>query len=197
MEKGNSTQAARADTTKELGQINKQLKQVKDTVTKHTTDIAHIKALLEDCESVEEESISSGESSPPGPESEDPPEATPQGQGEQEQDVEMRDEEADSNPTPGTANQSDPQSDTPPEAGEEGPKSKHDDVIVEEERIVIEAGGATPITPADDGLLDDQKEVTGAETPSRVVAKSLSQMNMDSPASTPVVSDPPGDIREA
>ena len=64
------------------------------------------------------------------------------------------------------------------------------DVIVKDERIVIKAGGTTPITLAEDQLLDDQGG-TGAKTPSGAVTKSLSQMNMDSPAASQVASDPP------
>ena len=72
-------------------------------------------------------------------------------------------------------------------------------MIIEEERIITEGGGITPIMPADDQLLDqdDQEDGTGAETPSGVVMESLSQINMDSPASTLVVSDPPGGNQEA
>ena len=163
------------------------------TVAKHTADIAHIEALLEDCESTDEESSSSGESSPPESGSGDPPVATPQGQ-EEEHDIEMRDVGDDPNPPQGTATQTDPL----PEATRDDSKSEKD-VIIEDERIIIEGGGFTPIMPADDRLLDqdDQEEGTGAETPSRAVAESLSQMNMDSPASTLAVSDPPGGDQEA
>ena len=55
-------------------------------------------------------------------------------------------------------------------------------------------GDATPITPAEDQLLDDQV-VTGAETPSRVVAESLSQMSMGSPAASLVAGGPPMKVR--
>ena len=192
LEKSHSTQVAWVEATRELNQITEQLDRIRDTVTKHTADIAHIEALLKDCESKDEESSSSGDSSPPDPESGDPPAATPQGWEEEEQDVEMRDEEADSNLLQGMATQTDP----PPKATEGDPESEDDDVIVEDERFIVEGGGATPITPVDDRLLDDQKEATGAETPSRVVAELLSQINMDSPTSTPVVSDPPSDIKE-
>ena len=70
----------------------------------------------------------------------------------------------------------------PPHGGKEDREGSRDDrdVIVEDERIVVEAGGTTPITLAGDQLLDDQGG-TGAETPSGAVAESLSQMNMDSP----------------
>ena len=107
-------------------------------------DIAHIEALLKDCESTDEESSSSGESSPLGSESRDPTTATPQGQ-EEEHDIEMRDVGDVPNPPEGMATQTDPL----PEATEDDSKSKKD-VIVEEERIITKGGGVTPITPADD-----------------------------------------------
>ena len=106
----------------------------------------------------------------------------------------MRDVENDPNLPPGMATQTDP----PPE--DNGDNSGSDkDVIIEHERIVIEGGGATPITPADDRLLDqdDQEEGTGAETPSGVVTELLSQMNMDLPATTLAASDPPGGGQDA
>ena len=151
-------------------------------------DITHIKALLEDCESMEEESSSSGESSPPELGSGDPSAATPQDQ-EEEHDIEIRDVGDDPNPPQGMATQTDPL----PEATRDDSESKKD-VIIEEERIITEGGGVTPIMLADDRLLDqdDQEDGTGAETPSGAVTESLSQMNMDSPTSTLVVSDPPG-----
>ena len=91
-----------------------------------------------------------------------------------------------------------PKTDPLPEATEDDSKSEKD-MIIEEERIITEGGGITPITPADDRLLDkdDQEDQTGAETPSGVVTELLSQMNMDSPATTLVVSDPPGGDQEA
>ena len=101
----------------------------------------------------------------------------------------MRDVENDPNPPQGMATQTNP----PPE--DNGDNSRSDkDIIIKDERIVIEGGGATPITLADDRLLDqdDQEEGTGAETLSRAVTESLSQMNMDSPATTLAASDPPG-----
>ena len=176
LEKGHPTKAAHDEAAKVLSQMTEQLNWVRATIAKHTADIAHIEALLEDCKSTDEESSSSGESSPPESGSGDPPAATPQGREEEEHDIEMRDVGNDPNPPQGTATQTDP----PPEAT--GDDSKSDkDVIKEDERIVIEGGGATQITPANDRLLDqdDQEEGTGAETPSRVVTESLSQMNLD------------------
>ena len=193
LEKGHSTKAAHDEAARALSQMIEQLDQVRATVAKHTADIAHIEALLEDCESMDEECSSSGESSPLESGSGDPPVATSQGWEEEEHDIEMRDVRNDPNLPQGMATQTNP----PPEAT--GDNSWSDkDVIVEDKRIVIEGGDVTPITPADDRLLDqdDPEEGTGAETPSGAVTESLSQMNMDSPASTPVVSDPPGGSQE-
>ena len=194
LEKGHPTKVAHDKAAKALSQMTKQLDQVRATVTKHTVDIAHIEALLKDCEPTDEESSSSGESSPPESGSGDPPVATPQGQEEEEHDIEMRDVENDPNLPQGMATQTDP----PPEAtGDDAENDK--DVIIEDERIIIEGGGVTPIMPADDRLLDqdNQEEGTGAETPSGAVTESLSQMNMDSPASTLAVSDSPDGGQEA
>ena len=100
----------------------------------------------------------------------------------------MRDVGDDPNLPQGTATQTDP----PPKATGDNSKSEKDVMII------IEGGGVTPITPADDQLLDqdNQEEVTGAKTPSAAVTESLSQMNMDSSTSTLVVSDPPGGDQE-
>ena len=190
---GSPTEAAHEEAARVLHQMTEQLEQERATVAKHTVNIAHIKALLEDCESTDEESSSSGESSPPESGSGDPSAATPQGQ-EEEHDIEMRDVGDDPNPPQGMATHTDPLL----EATGDNSKSEKD-VIIEEERIITEGGGVTPIMPADDRLLDqdDQEDGTGAETPSRAVMKSLSQMNMDSPTSTLAVSDPPGGNQEA
>ena len=163
---------------------------MRTTVTKHTADIAHIEALLEDCESADEESSSSGRSIDPEPGAENPPAATPQGRKEEDpHDIEMKDVEDDPNLPPPSEQGDDPlpvpvqaaQSGLPPgdEEDREGKKDNRD-MIIEDERIVIEAGGTTPITLAEDQLLDDQVG-TGAGTPSGAVTESLSQMNMDSP----------------
>ena len=135
---------------------------------------------------MEEESSSPEEGSPLRSGSRDSTTATQQGH-DDEHDIKMRDVGDVPNPPQGTATQTDP----PPETMEDDPESKKD-VVVEDKRIIIEGGGVTPITPADDQLLDldDQEDPTGAETPSRAVTESLSQMNMDSPTSTLTVSDP-------
>ena len=135
---------------------------------------------------------------------ETPPAANPQGQEEEDpHDIEMRDVEVDPNPPP-PSEQDDNllpvpavQTDPPPKDNgdcEDTEDSK--DIIIEDERIVIETAGATPIMPAEDQPLDDQVG-TGAETPSGAVIESLSQMNMDLPATPLVVSDPPGEGQDA
>ena len=52
------------------------------------------------------------------------------------------------------------------------------------------------ITLAEDQFLDDQVG-TGAETPSGAVTESLSRMNVDSPATSQVASDPPDEGQDA
>ena len=187
-------------TSKVLSQTTAQLDQARTTVTKHTADIMHIEALLEDCKSVDEESSSSRGSINPEPGAEDPPAITPQHWEEEDpHDIEMKDVEDDPNPPPLSEQDDEPlpvpvqaaQSD-PPHEGEKDQEGARDnrDIIIEDERIVVEAGGTTPITLAEDQLLDDQVG-TGAETPSRAVTESLSQMNVDSPTTLQVASDPP------
>ena len=117
----------------------------------------------------------------------------------------MKDVEDDSNPPPPSEQDDDPlpvplqaaQSD-PPHGDEEDREGVRDnrDVIMEDKRIVVEAGGTTPITLAEDQLLDDQVG-TGAETPSRAVTESFSQMNVDSPATLQVASDPHDEGQDA
>ena len=188
LEKGHPTEAAHQEATRVLRQMTEQLEWARSTIAHHTADIAHIEALLKDCESTDEESSSSGEGSPLRSGSRDPT-AAPQPGHDEEHDIEMRDVEDVPNPPQGMATQTDP----PPEATEDDSESNKD-VIVEDERIIVEGGGITLITPADDWLLDqdDQEDQTGAETPSGAVTESLSQMNMDSPTTTLAVSDPPG-----
>ena len=103
LEKGHPTKVAHEEVARVLHQMTEQFDRARATVAKHTADIAHIKALLEDCESTDEESSSSGESSPPESGSGDPPVATPQGQEEEEHDIEMRDVGNDPNPPQGMA----------------------------------------------------------------------------------------------
>ena len=204
LEKSHLSKMFHDETSKVLSQTTEQLDRVQTTVAKHTVDIAHIEALLEDCESTDEESSSSGESSSPEPGSGNPPAATPQGQEEEEEnDIEMRDVENDPNPPPPSEQDDNPppvpatQKEPPPEDnGDHFGSDK--DIIVEEKRIIVEAGGATLITLADDRLLDqDDQEGMGAETPSRVETELPSQMNMDSPVTPLVASDPPGEGQDS
>ena len=154
------------ETSKALSQTTAQLDQVRTTVTKHIADITHIEVLLEDCESTDEESSSSRKSIDPEPGAEDPPAITPQDREEEDpHDIEMKDVEDDPNPPPPSEQDNDPLpvpvqaawSDPPP-GGEEDQEGMRDnrDVIIEDERIVIKTGGTTPITLAEDQLLDDQ-----------------------------------------
>ena len=143
-EKSHPTEAAHQEATRALCQTTEQLDRVRSTIAHHTVDIARIKALLKDCESMEEESSYSGEGSPPRSGSRDPTTTTQQGHDE-EHDIKMRDVGDIPNLPQGMATQTDP----PPEATEDDSESEKD-VIVGDERIVIEGGGITPITPADD-----------------------------------------------
>ena len=167
-------------------QTTEQLDRARTTVAQHTTDIAHIESKLEECESTDEESSYSEESGDLEPGAQDPPTATPQGHEEEEDphNIEMEDVGNDPIPPPPSEQDDDPlpvpaqavQSD-PPHGGEEDWEGVRDnrDVIVKDQRIVIEAGGTTQITLAEDQLLDDQGG-TGAETPSGALAELLSQM---------------------
>ena len=205
LEKTRLSKKVRDETSKALSQTTAQLDQVRTTITQHTSNIMHIEALLKDCESADEESSSSRGSIDPEPGAEDPPATTPQDQEEDPRDIEMKDVEDDPNPPPPSEQEDDPlpvpvqaaQSDSP-HRGEEDREGTRDDrdVIVEDERIIIKAGGTTPIELAEDQLLDDQVG-TGAETPSGVVTKSLSWMNVDSPATLQVASDPPNEGQDA
>ena len=198
LEKTHLSKKTRDETREVLSQTTEQLDWARTTVTQHTADIAHIESLLEDCESTDEVSSSSGESTAPESGAEDPPTAIPQGwEDEDPHDIKMRDVEDDPNPFSALEQDDDPllvpavQSNPPPkDRGDRDDAKDNWDVIVKDERIIIEAGGATPIMPAEDQLLDDQGG-HGAETPSRAVTESLSQMNMDSSVTPLVVSDPP------
>ena len=137
------------ETLKVLSQTTAQLDQVRTTVTQHTADITHIKALLKDCESADEESSSSRGSIDPEPGAEDPPATTPQDWKEEDpHDIKLKDVEDDPNPPPPLEQDDDPlpvpvqaaQSD-PPHGGKEDREGARDDrdVIVEDERIIVEA----------------------------------------------------------
>ena len=142
-----------------LSQTTEQLDRAWTTLAKHTTDITHIESKLKECESMDEESSYSEESGNPEPGAQDPPTATPQG-GEEEEDphdIEMEDVGDDPIPPPPSKQDNDPlpvpaqtvQSD-PPHGSKEAWEGARDDrdVIVEDERIIIEAGDTTPITLA-------------------------------------------------
>ena len=143
------------ETSKALSQTTAQLDQARTTVAKHTADIAHIEALLKDCESADEESSSSRGSVNPEPGAEDPPALTPQDWEEEDpHNIEMKDVEDDPNPPPPLEQDDDPlpvpvqatQSDPPPGDKEDWEDVRDNrDVIIEDERIIIKAGGATPI----------------------------------------------------
>ena len=190
-----------------LSQTTEQLDQARTTVAQHTTDIAHIESKLKECESTDEESSYSEESGDPEPRAQDPLTATPQGHEEEEDphNIEMEDVGDDPIPPPLSEQDDDPlpvlaqaaQSD-PPHGGKEDREGARDDrdVIVKDKRIVVKARGTTPITLAEDQLLDDQVG-TGAETPSGVVTELLSRMNVDSPATSQVASDPPDEGQNA
>ena len=125
---------------------------------------------------------------PQEPGSEDPPAATPQGQKEEDpHDIEMRDVEEDPDPPPPLEQDDDPlpvpaaKTNLPPEDNGDPEDMKDSrDMIIEDERIVIETGGATPITPPEDQLLDRPGWYWSQNSPSGVVTELLSQMNMDS-----------------
>ena len=59
-EKSHPTEAAHQEAMRALHQTTEQLDHVRSTIAHHTVDIAHIEALLKDCESMEEESSFSG-----------------------------------------------------------------------------------------------------------------------------------------
>ena len=119
---------------------------MRDTITHHKTEITCIEALIAERESTEEESSSSEDGPTPGSGSGDPP--AQQEQEQEQDDVEMEDVEDASNPPQGMATQTDP---TPKEVDEDtGAVGQVDSVTPVGERIVLEGGGTTPITPADD-----------------------------------------------
>ena len=190
-EKSLPTEAAHVKAMEALLQAANQLEWLRDTMTHHTEEIAHIKKLLKERESSEEESSSPGDDPTPRPGSGNPTGAT------QQDDIKMEDMEDDSNLPQGTATQTNP---TPEEVeGELGVVRGVDLTTPVEDQIIMEGGDTTPITPADDQLLryDDLVENSGAVTPSGAVTESLSQMNMDSPAPMPQTNDPPGSNQES
>ena len=209
LEKVHLSKKAWGETREALSLTTAQLDQARTTIAQHTADIAHIESVLEDCESTDGESSSLEESaaSEPGVDN-NPPATTPQDHEDENppedpHDIIMRDVGDDPNPFPPPEQGDDllpvpvTQSDSPSKNEKDNDDTKDNpDVFIEDERIIIETGGATTITPAKDRLLDDQGG-TRAETPSGVVTESLSQMNMGSPTTQPEVSDPPEESQDA
>ena len=150
---------------------------------------------------MDEGSSSSEKSASLEPRAEDSTMATPQGCEEEDpHDIKMKDVNDDPNPPPPSEQADDlllvqvrtAQSDPHPEVDKgQGGMRDDRDVIIEDERIIIEVGDATPITMVEDQLLDDQVG-TGAKTPSGAVAESPSRMNVGSPVPSQEASDPPG-----
>ena len=137
LEKAHISKKTRDQTQEALSLRTGQLDQARTTVTQHTADIAHIKSLLEDCESTDGESSFLEESAasepgvdnnppPQGLEDENPPENPP----EDLHDIEMRDVEDDSNPIPPQEQDNNPlpvpitQSDSPPKDEEDNDGTK-------------------------------------------------------------------------
>ena len=135
LEKTRLSKKVRDETSKALSQTTAQLDQVRTTITQHTADIVHIKALLEDCESADEESSSSRGSINLEPGAEDPQAITPWDREEEDpHDIEMKDVEDDPNPPPPSEQDDNPlpvpvqaaQSD-PPHGGKEDQEGVRDD----------------------------------------------------------------------
>ena len=187
-EKSLPTKAVHTEATEALRQAAEQLEQMRETISGHTEEIAHIKRLLKERESPED-SISEEDNPTPG---------SGLGNPTQQNDVEMEDVEDDSNPPQGMATQTN----SPTKAVEEdlGVVGGVDLMTPGEDQITMEGGGTTPITPADDKLLEEYDDLldnlNGGTTPSGIVTESLSQMNMGSPTHTPPTNDPCGNDRE-
>ena len=207
LEETHISKKTRDETQEVLSQTTQQLDRARTTVAQHTTDIIHIESKLEECESTDEESSYSEESVDPEPRAQDPLTATPQGreEGEDPHNIEMEDAGNDPIPLPPLEQDDDPLPVTTqatlsgsPLEGDSGRGDVIDDrdVIVKEERIIMGMGDATPITPAEDQLLDDHI-VTGAETPSGAVAELLSQMSVGSTAIPRAAGSPPNESQDA
>ena len=202
LEKTNISKKTCKETQEVLCKTTEQLDRVRMMVAQHTADVAHIKSKLEECESTGEGSSYSEESGNLEPGTQDSPTATPQGHEEDTDlhDIEMRDVRDDPIPPLSSGQDNDPlpttTQATPP--GHEGQEDAQDDrdMIIEEERIIRGDGDITPVTMAEDQLLDDQV-ATRAETPSGAVAESLLQMNMGSLVASQEASDPPDERHAA
>ena len=183
-EKSLPTEAAHAEATEALCQMADQLEQMRETITSHTEEIAHIKKLLKERESSKDDSSSQEDNPTPGSGPVNPT---------QQDDVEMEDVKDNSNLPQGMATQTDP---TTVEAEEDlRVVGGVDPMTPGEDQITMEGGGTTPITPTNDKLLEEYDDLldnlNGVATPSGIVTESLSQMNMGSPAHTPLTNDPP------
>ena len=97
-EKSLSTKAAHVKATAALCQVADQLEWMRETISSHTEEIAHIKKLLKERES-SKDSSSQEDNPTPGPGPGDPT---------QQEDVEMEDNEGNSNPPQETATQTNP-----------------------------------------------------------------------------------------
>ena len=181
-EKSLPTEAAHVEAMAALCQVADQLERMRETISSHTEEIAHIKKLLKERESSEDSSS----------QEDDPTPGSGPGNPTQQEDVKMEDDEGDSNLPQGMATQTDP----PTVEAEEnlGAVEGVDHMTPGEDQITMEGGGTTPITPADDKLLEEYDDLldnlTGAMTPSGIVTESLSQMNMGSPTHTALTNHP-------
>ena len=177
------TKATHVKAMEALCQTADQFEQMRETISSHTEEIDHIKKLLKERESSEDSSS----------QEDDPTPGSGPGNPTQQEDVKMEDIEDNSNPPQGTATQTDPPT---MEAEEDlGAVGGVDPMTPGEEQITMEGIGTTPITQANDKLLEEYNNLldnlNGATTPSGIVTESLSQMNMGSPMHTPPKNDPP------
>ena len=154
LEKSHPKEVTHKEASEALHQATGQLVQVRDTITHHTVEIVRIEELLRERESTEEESSSPEEGLLPGSGSRDSPAPVQQ----EQDDFEMEDVENTSNLPQGMATQTNPI----PEEMEDDPDKTEDDPSTVggvdppsqgDEQIIIEGGGTTPITPAEDQLL--------------------------------------------
>ena len=101
LEKAHISKKTSDETHEVLSLTTEQLDRARTTITQHTADIAHIESLLKECESMDEESRFSEESTGPEPRAEDPQTAMPQGREEEgPHDIKMKDVEDDPNLPP-------------------------------------------------------------------------------------------------
>ena len=178
------TKAAHVEAKEALHQTADQLERMREIISSHTEEIAHIKKLLKEKESSEDDSSSPEDDPTPG---------SGLGNPTQQEDIEMEDDKGNSNLPQGMATQTDPPT---MEAEEDlGAVGGVDPTTPGEDQITMEGGGTTPITPVNDKLLEEYDDLldnlNGATTPSGIVTESLSQMNMGCPMHMPPTNDPP------